>query len=113
VRRDEEGHVAHLHVALIAPTCIYVDLEHLDLTFQDTADPAVDARHILIVENELGIWPERFVRFEPDLARVEGREVEPVEADAKQAVHELQDLLHGLARDEQASGELPDVAPSP
>jgi hypothetical protein len=59
VPRDEEGHVAHLQIALIAPTSIYVDPEHLDLTFQDTVDPTVDGGHVLIVENALRIWPER------------------------------------------------------
>jgi hypothetical protein len=87
--RDKEGHVAHLQVGLTAPTSIYVDPEHLDLTFQDTADPSVDAGHVLTVDAGLQVILHPVEQIKPDLARVEGHALEPIEADTKQAVHEF------------------------
>jgi hypothetical protein len=87
---------------------MHVDPQLTDLTFQDTADPAVDEAVDVLVAAIIGLD-----RMEPDLARVEGRALEPGEADAKQAVHEFTELLHGVTRDEQALGDLPDVAPCP
>jgi hypothetical protein len=73
------------------------------LTFQHTADPAVEDVAALVVA----------IYKELDLARVEGRELEPVEADAKQVVDEFPYLIDGVAGDEQARGHLPHVAPCP
>jgi len=111
VPRDEEGRCAHLQVDVKAGSSRYVDPEHPDLTFQNPTDPSVDAGHA--VKPGLPVILRLRERIEPDLARVEGRELEPAAADAKQAIHEFADLLHGGARDEQASGEPPDVAPGP
>jgi hypothetical protein len=115
VPRDEEGHAVYLQVGIKALSIwsSYVDPEHLDLTFQDTVDPRVEPGRVLPGEASQLVVVQLNERIEPDLGRVEGRELEPLAADVKQAVHEFPDLLHGLARDEQASGELPDVAPSP
>jgi len=94
----------------------HVDPERLDLTFQDTADPALDAGLVLVAHVVVVVLMAAIIvqdRIEYDLARVEGRALEPGEAEAKQAVHEFTELLHGFAPDEQALGDLPDVAPCP
>ena len=100
-----------MQVGTKVPSSIYVDPERLDLTFQDTADPSVEAGRVLVVEVGLGVG---LVIDVDELNSSDGSKlISLASRDAKQAIHESPDLTHGVARDAEASGELPDVAPGP